>query len=167
MKSRGLRQGARRLERFAVFTSRIWMRTIRDRDPPSALTRVAGMAQARVRAMYVEIPVEDLDRAEHFYREFFGASTRRTVIDGHPCCILDDDGGDGEGAVVALMQGESYVPSLDGTRVYIAVADVGEALARARELGGSVLYPATEVADGLVIAELTDSEGNRLAISSR
>jgi len=120
----------------------------------------------QVRATYVEVPVENLDRAAYFYGQLFGVSLRRTVIDGHPCCVLDEDS-DAEGAVIALMEGESYVPSIDGTRVYVTVDDVEDVLGRVRALGGSILYPAQEVADGLIVAELRDSEGNRLALSNR
>jgi len=131
-----------------------------------ASTMVVGMTRVHVRATYVEIPAEDLERAERFYRGLFGASVRRTVVDGHQCCILDDDS-DAAGAVIALMQGESYVPSVDGTRVYVSVDDVEAVVARAQKLGGSVLYPVTEVADSLIVAELADSEGNRIALSNQ
>lgn len=47
------------------------------------------MSPVRVRATYVEIAVSDLERAEAFYRDVFGASARRTVLDGHPACVLD------------------------------------------------------------------------------
>lgn len=114
----------------------------------------------------MKIPVNDIDRAERFYRGLLGASTRRTEIDGHPCVLIDDDGDDPAGAVIALMHGDSYVPSLDGTRVYVTVDDVDGVLRRAAELGGSTLYPPTEVADGVIVAELADCEGNRLAVSS-
>ena len=123
------------------------------------------MPRVYVRATYVEIPVEDIDRAERFYRELFDASTRRTVIDGHQCCVLDDDA-DAAGAVIALMHGESYAPSIEGTRVYVTVDDIHATVARAQELGGSALYPVTEVADGLSVAEVSDSEGNRIALST-
>ena len=129
-------------------------------------TMVVGMTRVHVRATYVEIPAEDLERAERFYRGLFGASVRRTVVDGRQCCILDDDS-DAAGAVIALMQGESYVPSVDGTRVYVSVDDVEAVVARAQKLGGSILYPVTEVVDGLIVAELADSEGNRIALSNQ
>jgi len=65
------------------------------------------------------------------------------------------------------MQEESYVPSVDGTRVSVTVNNIENVVARAQELGGSVLYPVTEVAENLLVAELSDSEGNRIALSSQ
>ncbi len=124
-----------------------------------------------VRATYVEIPAIDLDRAVAFYAEVFGARARRTVIDGHPAAVLDeatpDDAVLAEGALIALMTGESYEPALAGTRVYVTVDDVPAALAAALAHGAVELYPATILPDGQTVAEFTDSEGNRLAVSDR
>ena len=133
-----------------------------------------------VRATFVEIPVLDLDRAVHFYEQVFGCSTSRMLIDGHEGALIGagtgagagaDNGTDSdmasEGASIALMSGESYVPSLDGTRVYLTVADLSTSLKRAESLGGRVVYEITEVADGLRVAEIQDSEGNRIALSDR
>jgi predicted enzyme related to lactoylglutathione lyase len=65
----------------------------------------------------------------------------------------------------ALAAGDSYVPSLDGTRVYFRVHDVAGTLARASEVGGTLLYPVTEIGEQGVVAEFADSEGNRIALS--
>ena len=45
------------------------------------------------------------------------------------------------GANVALARGESYVPSIDGTRVYFHVESIDETMARAIAKGGAELYP--------------------------
>lgn len=119
-----------------------------------------------VRATFVEIPVGDLDRAVHFYEQVFQCSTSRMQIDGHDGALIDADE-TGEGASIALMSGESYVPSLDGTRVYLTVTDLSATLERAESLGGRVVYDITEVTDGLNVAEIADSEGNRIALSDR
>ncbi|MFZ4892885.1 VOC family protein [Plantibacter sp. Mn2098] len=122
----------------------------------------------RVRATYVEVPVLDMERAQAFYRDVFEVDVRRTVIDGHNACVIDDDdAGASDGAVIALMLGESYVPSVDGTRVYITVTSVERTLSRAVAHGGAELYPVTVADDGLVVAEFRDSEGNRAALSNR
>ncbi|MEU9808363.1 VOC family protein [Mycobacterium sp. NPDC050853] len=118
----------------------------------------------RARVTYVEVPVTDIHRAAAFYTNVFDVTSRHTVIDGHPACLLDDTA-EAEGAVIALMQGASYVPSVDGIRVYISVPSVEGALARAIENGSRELYPPTKLADGQVVAEFSDSEGNRIAVS--
>jgi predicted enzyme related to lactoylglutathione lyase len=115
------------------------------------------------RAMWFEIPAADLDRAAAFYEALLGEPLERDVVDGHPAAYLPAP--DGEGAAGALMHGDSYVPSLDGTRIYLGVDDVVAAIARAVAAGGTLLYPATAVGD-LVVAEVGDSERNRIALSS-
>ena len=113
---------------------------------------------------YFEIPVTDLDRAVAFYEAVLGVRLERAVVDGHPMALFPE--ADGPGQVSgALAAGDSYVPSLDGTRVYFRVDDVPAALARAVAAGGRELYPCTAVGDG-VVAEFRDSEGNRVALLS-
>lgn len=110
---------------------------------------------------YFEIPVTDLDRAVAFYEDVLGTSLDREVVDGHPMALFPAAD---EGTVTgALAHGDSYVPSLDGTRVYFRVDDLGAVLDRAVARGAQVLYPRTAVGDDEV-AEVSDSEGNRIAL---
>jgi len=113
---------------------------------------------------WFEIPVIDFERAMAFYEHVFEVELERTVIDGHPMAIFPeaDEPGRASGALAA---GDSYVPSVDGTRVYFRVDDVAATLARASERGGTLLYPVTEVGEQGVIAEFADTEGNRIALS--
>lgn len=110
---------------------------------------------------YFEIPVTDLDRAVAFYEDVLGATLDREVVDGYPMALFPAAGGAGQ-ATGALAQGDGYVPSLDGPRVYFRVDDVGAAVVRAVARGAQVLYPRTAVGDDEV-AEVSDSEGNRIA----
>jgi predicted enzyme related to lactoylglutathione lyase len=64
-----------------------------------------------------------------------------------------------------LATGDSYVPSVDGTRVYFRVDDVEGTLARALDRGGQELYPVTDVGEQGMVAEFADTEGNRIALS--
>ena len=113
---------------------------------------------------WFEIPVVDFERAMAFYEHVFEVELERTVIDGHPMAIFPeaDEPGRASGALAA---GDSYVPSVDGTRVYFRVDDVEGTLARASERGGTLLYPVTEVGEQGVVAEFADTEGNRIALS--
>ncbi|MGE3812138.1 MAG: VOC family protein [Candidatus Nanopelagicales bacterium] len=115
------------------------------------------------RASWFEIPAADLDRAAAFYEALLGSPLERDVVDGHDAAYLPAP--DGEGAAGALMHGDSYVPSLEGTRIYLGVDDVESSVARALAAGGDLLYPPTRVGE-LVVAEVSDSEGNRIALSA-
>jgi len=114
---------------------------------------------------YFEIPVVDLDRSIEFYSRVFGVNLERTTIDGHEMALFPETT-DGQGATGALAKGESYIPSVDGTRVYFAVDDIDDVLARVSDLGGKVLYPKTSIGELGFVAEFEDSEGNRIALSS-
>ena len=113
---------------------------------------------------WFEIPVLNLERAVAFYSKVFEIEFEITEIDGHPMALFPSDG-DSPGCSGALAAGDSYVPSINGPRVYLEVEDAHAALARAVALGAEVLYAPKEVNPGVVVAEFTDSEGNRLAIS--
>lgn len=113
---------------------------------------------------WFEIPVVDVERAVAFYEHVFDVELERTVIDGHPMALFPDSDEPGS-ASGALATGNSYVPSVDGTRVYFRVDDVAATLARALDRGAQLLYPATDVGEQGVVAEFADSEGNRIALS--
>ena len=127
---------------------------------------MAGPWQNRRMALvsWFEIPVVDIERAVAFYEHVFEVELERTVIDGHPMALFPDADEPG-GASGALATGDSYVPSVDGTRVYFRVDDVEGTLARAVDRGGQVLYPVTDVGEQGVVAEFADTEGNRIALS--
>jgi len=93
-------------------------------------------------------------------------SLERTTVDGHEMALFPETTA-GQGATGALAVGESYIPSVDGTRVYFAVDDIDDVHNRVEALGGKVLYPKTSIGELGHVAEFEDSEGNRIALSSR
>jgi predicted enzyme related to lactoylglutathione lyase len=113
---------------------------------------------------WFEIPVANLDRAIDFYSKVFEIEFEVTEIDGHPMALFPSEES-AHGCSGALAQGDSYVPSVDGPRVYFQVVDADGTVSRALKWGSELLYPVTRVSENLVVAEFSDSEGNRLAIS--
>ena len=71
-----------------------------------------------------------------------------------------------DGASGALAQGDVYVPTKHGAIVYFAVSDIDPILERAVEHGGEVLFAKTPVDAVQFVAEIGDSEGNRIALLS-
>lgn len=114
---------------------------------------------------YFEIPVVDLDRAIGFYTAVFGLRLERRTIDGYDMALFPRSD-DAPGASGALARGDVYIPSKTGAIVYFAVDDVDVALKRAEAEGGSVLYPKTAIGMAGFVAEIEDSEGNRIALHS-
>jgi len=85
-------------------------------------------------AMHFEIPVTDMARATAFYRRVFGIEFEVTQIDGNEMALFPLTEGV-EGCSGALAKGESYVPSIDGTRIYLAVSEIERVMATAQAAG--------------------------------
>ena len=113
--------------------------------------------------VYFEIPVLDLDRACDFYSKVFETTLTREVVDGYQMAFFETSG-DSFGASGALVVGDVYVPSHQGCFLYFGVDNIDETVARALEHGGSVLYPKKSNGDLGFVAEIQDTEGNRIAL---
>jgi predicted enzyme related to lactoylglutathione lyase len=115
---------------------------------------------------HVEIPVRELERAMAFYGALFGIGFGE-IVELHASRMAWFPFTPGaDGASGALAEGEAYVPTTDGAIVYFAVEDIDAALARAGRLGSTILFPKTPISATGLVAEITDSEGNRLALQS-
>lgn len=114
---------------------------------------------------HFEIPVTDMDRAVRFYEAVLGVTLTRRTVDGYEMAFFPRADG-APGASGALAKGDVYVPSKTGALVYFDVADIDPVLARATALGAKVLYPKTDIGEGGFVAEVEDSEGNRLALNA-
>ncbi|MGR4890441.1 VOC family protein [Sphingopyxis sp. LARHCG72] len=115
---------------------------------------------------HVEIPVTDLERATRFYGRLFdiGFGEVVTIHDNRMVYFPFEEGQDG--ASGALVQGEVYVPTREGAIVYLRVPDIDRTIARAVAAGSVLLFPKTPAGENLFVAEITDSEGNRIALQS-
>ena len=116
--------------------------------------------------MHFEIPVTDMQRAIAFYSAVFDIEFERADIDGNEMALFPLIDG-AEGCSGALAKGESYVPSLDGTRIYLTVNNIDRVMAAALSAGAKLLYPVTLVGAAIKVAEFQDLEGNRIALQER
>jgi predicted enzyme related to lactoylglutathione lyase len=113
--------------------------------------------------VYFEIPALDLERACDFYSKVFETTLTKDIVDGYQMAFFESSG-DSFGATGALVVGDVYVPSHQGCFLYFGVESIDETVARALEHGGSVLYPKKSNGDLGFVAEIQDSEGNRIAL---
>jgi predicted enzyme related to lactoylglutathione lyase len=113
--------------------------------------------------VYFEIPVLNLDRACDFYSKVFETTLTKEVVDGYQMALFETSD-ESFGASGALVVGDVYVPSQQGCFLYFGVESIDETIARALELGGSLLYPKKSNGDLGSVAEIQDSEGNRIAL---
>ena len=113
---------------------------------------------------HFEIPVTDMDRAIAFYEAVFGYSLSRKTVDGYDMAFFPRADHQ-PGASGALAKGDAYRPSHDGPIIYFDVPDIDAVLARAAARGSRVLYPKKDIGEAGFVAEIEDSEGNRIALT--
>ncbi|MCW8877557.1 MAG: VOC family protein [Kangiellaceae bacterium] len=114
-----------------------------------------------------EIPVSDMERAMNFYREVLSVDFKREDMGGYDYSMFATDP---EAVSGALVAGEGYNPSMDGSVVYLDGGDdLSEALNRITRLGNQVVVPKTAINDGEngYFAQFIDSEGNRVGLYSK
>ncbi len=114
---------------------------------------------------YVELPVTDLDRAMAFYTAVFGFVLERRTVDGYDMAFFPAAEG-APGASGALVKGDVYLPGKRGPIVYFGVVDIDSVLARAKARGATILYDKKDVGAFGFVAEIEDSEGNRIALTA-
>jgi predicted enzyme related to lactoylglutathione lyase len=88
----------------------------------------------------------------------------RRAIDGYDMAFVPRADGR-PGASGALAEGEVYKPTMDGAILYFDVGDIDSVIGRARARGAEVLYPKKDIGEAGFVAEIADSEGNRIALS--
>ena len=113
--------------------------------------------------VYFEIPVLDLTRACDFYSAVFETTLTTDNVDGYQMAFFESSD-QSFGATGALVVGDVYIPSHQGCFLYFGVESIDETVARALEHGGSVLYPKKSNGDLGFVAEIQDTEGNRIAL---
>ena len=86
---------------------------------------------------WFEIPVNDLDRARHFYETVFAISLTPMQVTDAQLLVFPMRQGD-PGATGALISGGAASPSQDGPVVYFSVDDIDEKLAAIEDIGGEV-----------------------------
>jgi predicted enzyme related to lactoylglutathione lyase len=115
---------------------------------------------------WFEIPVLDLDRAQHFYETLLGHPLRREAMGPSQGAVFAYDHA-GQGVGGALMCGPTApAPASGGTLVYLdASPSLDAALARAVAHGGSVALPRQALPPGMgCFAHITDPDGNRVGL---
>lgn len=114
---------------------------------------------------WFEIPVTDIGRATRFYEQCFSVNLEKTEMGPWKMAMFPGDSKKA-GAAGALVQGESYVPSLSGTMVYFSVSNIDETLRNIESQGGKTLKVKSSIGQYGYIAFFQDTEGNRVALHS-
>jgi uncharacterized protein len=102
-----------------------------------------------------EIEARDPEAQRAFYGELFNW----TIGDGPIMDIPAGLGGPEPGPSGHIRGGER-----NGVTLYVQVRDLGASLAKAAELGGTVVIEPFDVPDGPTLAAITDPEGNAVML---
>lgn len=115
-------------------------------------------------AVYFEIPVINLERAINFYSRVFNFSFEQEVFDNLDMAYFPFNNTQ-KGITGALVKGEIYKPTIDGILLYLYTDNIQQTLDNALSIGAEILFPInTHKELGFAIAELKDSEGNRIGL---
>ncbi len=115
------------------------------------------------RAVWVDLPVTDLDRAIRFYSTVLGLAVTKESGPGFTFGLLPH--GDGEVGGCLVVPGPEDGPSKTGPLVYLnAEGRLAQAVEAAAAQGGQVLQPIHPIGPHGSRAVVLDSEGNRLAL---
>ena len=117
---------------------------------------------------WFEIPVEDLDRAEAFYKKMLGVSfDRQPEQDGMTMSWFPMEM-NVMGAAGSLVKSDWYKVSTEpSVVVYFTAPNLDESIAAAEENGGSVVIPRKSIGEHGNIAWVKDSEGNTIGLHSQ
>jgi predicted enzyme related to lactoylglutathione lyase len=114
---------------------------------------------------WFEIPTDNLDRAQRFYETILAQPLKRESFGGTDIAVLR--GGAKPNSSGALIAMEDCRPSVQGSIVYLSVADLDAVLERAQTNGGDTLVPRTALPEGMgFFAQFRDCEGNRVGLWS-
>jgi predicted enzyme related to lactoylglutathione lyase len=114
-----------------------------------------GIAEAPGTMAWGELATADTAKAAAFYTQLFGWRTKSDPKTGYTEWL------NGEKAVGGMMRMEQAPPHWTP---YFSVTDCDAAVSRARELGGSVCVPATDIPDVGRFAILADAQGASFAV---
>ena len=114
---------------------------------------------------YFEIPVTDMDRAIDFYQSLLGIELERGSIHGYDMAFFPFET-NRVGISGALCKGDVYKPSIEGSFIYLFTSNIDEILSKAVELDSEIMFEKTD-AGNCFVAEIKDSEGNRICFTTR
>jgi uncharacterized protein len=116
---------------------------------------------------WAEIPVTDFERAKKFYSTIYDYEMPTQQMGSNLMgFLLMEQESQGVGA--GIVKGDGYVPSQEGTLIYLnGGKDLNVVLNRVEAAGGKVLVPKTQITAEIgYFALFLDTEGNKLGIHS-
>lgn len=124
------------------------------------------MAELKSAINWFEIPAVDFDRAVRFYSEIYAFDMPTRDMGHIKMGFFQHEQGNGIGG--AIVSGDGYVPSADGSKLYLnAGSDLLTVLDRVADAGGTVVMEKTQISPEIgYFAIIEDTEGNRVYLHS-
>lgn len=124
------------------------------------------MAELKSAINWFEIPTVDFDRAVRFYSEIYAFDMPTRDMGQNKMGFFQHEPGNGIGG--AIVSGDGYVPSVDGSKLYLnAGSDLLTVLDRVADAGGTVVMGKTQISPEIgFYALFDDTEGNRVYLHS-
>lgn len=115
-----------------------------------------------MKAIWIEMAAEDIERANDFYAAVFGHDSRDVMRDaGRAIVVIPGD------PIVSLNQTPGFAPDGHGTLPYFDVDQpLGDALAAVITAGGSIVEEISERPGYGFFALVADTEGNHMYVHS-
>jgi hypothetical protein len=117
---------------------------------------------------WVEIPVLNFERAKEFYSRIYDYEMFETTMASMRMGFLPMDT-DSQGIGGAIVQGNGFVPSSLGIKVYLnGGKDLLTVLNRVNAAGGEIIVHKTKINDEIgYFAVFEDTEGNHISLHSK
>jgi len=124
---------------------------------------MGGFNARHNRAVWFDIPVADLERANAFYAAVLGCGVDAVSMEGLEFSVLEHDEGNGG----CLVQRPDEVTADKGVLLYLNVdGRIRDAAAKVKEHGGRIVEDVVSIGPHGFRAVVLDSEGNRVALHS-
>ena len=120
-----------------------------------------------MQAVWVEIPVKDIERALQFYRTVFDLpATEISTDDVRRVAVLVNATQEGQ-VGVSLNQAKNFESGDKGVLVYLSTGeDLTDYLNRVESAGGKIVERKTSMGEAGNYATIRDTEGNVVALYS-
>lgn len=116
---------------------------------------------------WFEIPVLNFERAKEFYSRIYNFEMQESTMNAFRMGFLPMER-DSQGVGGAIVQGNGYIPSALGVRIYLnGGEDLQHVLDRVIAAGGEVIQHKTKINDEIgYFAVFEDPEGNHISLHS-
>jgi predicted enzyme related to lactoylglutathione lyase len=114
---------------------------------------------------HFEIPVDDIDRAQKFYKDVFSWNMQKWSNPSDPSqeyfMFETSDEGGNKGIGGGLMKRQSPHQTVTN---YVTVSSIDEYTSKVEQSGGKIIMPKTEIPDMGYILVFMDTENNMLGL---